>query len=280
LLAGTAGRTNRICVPLTALVTFFATGGAGANADAVRKVELRSESGGGVLTGYLLEPSQPGRRPAVVAMHGCGGPLARHGGLSSRHLDWGLRLRAAGYVVLFPDSFGSRGHGSLCSVKPRPVKQKQRVADAFAAQGWLAALPSVDPARIALLGWSNGGGTVLRTAIADAGGKFRFAISFYPGCRGLLRLLEQRPRIPVSILIGGADDWTPPGPCVELSKLWGTPIKVYPGAYHSFDTPGSRPRIRRGVAFSADGSGNVHVGTHSEARADAIEEVMRMLRRL
>lgn len=243
----------------------------------IQKVEFPASGTEQRLTGYLLEPAEPGPRPAVVALHGCGGLFARYGGLSSRHLDWGLRLRAAGFVVLFPDSFGSRGFGSLCRVRPRPVRQRQRVTDAFAAHAWLAARPNVDPARIALLGWSNGGGTVLRAAVADVQRRYRFGIAFYPGCRALLRNPERRPAVPVHILIGGADDWTPPAPCIALSDSWGTAINVYPDAFHSFDTPGSPARVRRGMAFSADGSGNVHVGTHPQARAAAIREVMRIL---
>ena len=157
------------------------------------------------------------------------------------------------------------------------MKQRHRVADAFAVRAWLASRSDVDARRISLLGWSNGGGTVLRVAIADKGRLFRRALSFYPGCRALLRRADRRPQIPVTILIGGADDWTPPAPCIAVSKIWDTPILVYPGAYHSFDTPRSRVRVRRGMAYSADGSGNVHVGTHPKARAQAIKDVMRIL---
>lgn len=271
-------RSFRLFAGLMAMMAMAV--GAAAQDSLVKRVTFPAEDGRERLTTYALWPDAPGRRPAVIAMHGCGGPLARYGGLSARHLDWGLRLRSAGFVVLFPDSFGSRGFRSLCRVRPRPVLQRHRVSDAFAARAWLAAQPDVDPKRIALLGWSNGGGTVLRTAIADRQRLFRLAISFYPGCRALLWRPDRRPKIPVTILIGGADDWTLPGYCIDLSKAWGTSIKVYPGAYHSFDTPGSRVRVRRGMAFTPDGSGNVHVGTDPRARAEAIRDVMRILRAL
>lgn len=243
----------------------------------VEKVTLGARGGHEALTGYLLRPKGPGRHPAVVALHGCSGLFAKYGGLSSRHLDWGLRLSDKGYVVLFPDSFGSRGWGSLCHVKQRPVKQRHRVGDAIFAARWLRDQPFVDGRRMALMGWSNGGGTVLRTIVREEARVFRTAIAFYPGCTFMLRKVALKPHVPLSILMGAADDWTPPAPCVALAKRWDVPITLYQGAYHGFDAPGMRVRIRKGMAFTATGTGVVHVGTNEEARGRAIGHVDRIL---
>ncbi|MCB1512963.1 MAG: dienelactone hydrolase family protein [Hyphomicrobiaceae bacterium] len=226
---------------------------------------------------HFVRPVAEGKRPAVIALHGCGGPLSRNGGLSRRHMDWGLRLSGLGYAVVFPNSFGSRGHGPLCRARPRPVKQSQRAKDVFAAYDWLIKQPFVDPKRIALLGWSNGAGTVLRVATLPQARVLKTAIAFYPSCKFMLSQTSRTPKIPISILIGESDDWTPAQPCVELSKKWTSPIHVYPGAYHGFDTPNSKLRVRKGVAFSANGSGEVHVGTNPAARDAAIKEVERLL---
>ena len=56
-------------------------------------------------------------------------------------------------------------------------------------------------------------------------------------------------------------------------------IHVYPGAYHDFDHPNRRLQVRTGYAFSADGSGRVHTGTHPAARADALKRVPEWLKR-
>ena len=50
-----------------------------------------------------------------------------------------------------------------------------------------------------------------------------------------------RPAAPLLILIGDQDDWTPAEPCrrlAEAAQQAGYPvtIKIYPGAYHSFDS--------------------------------------------
>src|SRR3954451_13984974 len=75
------------------------------------------------ITGYLYKPEGAGPFPAVVAMHGCDGAID-DGKVRPLYGTWGERLAARGYLVLLPDAFGSRGHGSLCAIQPasaRPV---------------------------------------------------------------------------------------------------------------------------------------------------------------
>lgn len=245
---------------------------------------IRFESADGqasTVRAQILRPEGEGPFPAVVAMHGCGGLYNTRGRLKPRSADWGARLRDAGYVVVFPDSFGSRGQGKLCTVVDRPVSQTDRVADAFGAAKWLAAQPEIDARRLALIGWSNGGTTVLWTAAhgADGGADFRSAIAFYPWCRDVEDM--SRPsssRFPLTILIGGADNWTPPKPCTRVAKKWKARIVVYPGAYHDFDAPGMQMQELTGTALSADGKGIVRAGTQPAARAAAIAEVMKTLK--
>lgn len=232
---------------------------------------------GGTINGYLLRPDGAGPFPAVVALHGCGGLWKRKGGLTSRHADWAYRFRAAGYAVLFPDSFGSRGHGSLCKIKKRPVKHVHRVGDLRGAADWLASQSFIDPEKIALIGWSNGGSTLLRAVAPDKAPTktdFKAAIAFYPSCRWALKKAAWRPRINPVIHMGAADDWTPPGPCRSLASKWTIRLALYKGAYHSFDSPNSKVRVLTGRAYSANRSGIVHIGTHPQARRAAINDVM------
>ena len=74
------------------------------------------------LGGVFYRPAGPGPFPAVIALHGCGGLWREQGMLSMRHADWGERLAAAGFAVLMPDSYGSRGLGSQCGVKDLTVR--------------------------------------------------------------------------------------------------------------------------------------------------------------
>lgn len=91
---------------------------------------------------FKPEGSDATRRPAVVALHGCGGMYSavptRRERLSVRHQAMAELLVAEGYVVLFPDSFRFRGQEELCTIenRQRPITQANRRLD---AQGALAA---------------------------------------------------------------------------------------------------------------------------------------------
>ena len=238
-------------------------------------------AGGLMLQGWLYEQAQSGQ-PAVVAMHGCSG-LTEDGKPSQRHEDWGQRLSAQGFVVLFPDSFGSRGLGPQCKVSDREVRpSKERVDDAKAGLAYLASRTNVRPQSISLIGWSNGGSTVLYTVepkhAPGSGPDFAKAVAFYPGCRVPLETGLWRTRMPLLVLIGAADDWTAALPCVDLiaaAKTSGAiaDIVTYPNAYHDFDHPNLPIHTIDGLAFTASGTGQVHTGTNPAARADAIARV-------
>lgn len=235
------------------------------------------------LQAELYRPGGAGPYPAVVALHGCGGLYDRAGVLNRRHSDWGERLSTAGFLVVLPDSFGSRGLSSQCRSGAREIRPgRERKADAFAAKAWLQARPDVKPGAVSLLGWSNGGSTVLYTAAAGAPGAsggpdFARAVAFYPGCRVPVEH-GWRDRVPLLILVGQDDDWTGAGPCQDLAESAArrgeaVSIVVYPGAYHDFDHPNLPVRERGGLAYTVDGNGAAHVGTNPAARADALRRV-------
>jgi dienelactone hydrolase len=228
---------------------------------------------------YLRRPDADQPVPAIVAMHGCGGLFRADGRMSARETDWAERLVRLGYAVLFPDSFNSRGFRQICTVAgaDRPIRPRHRATDASASAAWLVRQPFVDTSRLALLGWSHGGSTVL--AAADTAGAeaspslFRAAIAFYPGCRIYAERADYAVRMPLTILIGGADDWTPPEPCRELTKRPNIKLIEYPGAVHGFDAPNTPRRTLSGVGLSARGDGKVEVGTDPKARTAAIDAV-------
>jgi dienelactone hydrolase len=232
----------------------------------------------------LFRPEGPGPFPAVIALHGCAGLYGRTGDLSPRHADWAERLTAQGYLVLFPDSFGSRGAGPQCKVKVRVTRPaEERTADAIAAKVYLASRSDVKPNAISLLGWSNGAAAVLY-AVGGARSKtnatpdFASAVAFYPGCRLPAKNADWHTTTPLLILIGAFDDWTPSEPCAALAaraKAAGNPVSivVYPDAYHDFDHPKLLVHENAGLAFTADGGGSAHSGTNPAARADALRRV-------
>ena len=233
---------------------------------------------GVVLQAWVERPASPGPHPAIVAMHGCGGLGSAKQPLNSRHADWAKRLIQAGFVVVFPESFVSRGLGSQCNVRDRDIRAKNRAEDAFSAAEWLAARPDIVGNRIGLMGWSNGGSAVLsavRNIRAPRGVDFKQAVAFYPGCRSF-QDGRYAARLPITILHGLADDWTPAEPCKTLS---GVTFIGYADAHHDFDFPDLPLRTRK-AAFSANGTGVVTIGTHPEAREKAIAKAMALFGRM
>jgi len=237
----------------------------------------------------LYRPDGAGPFPAVVALHDCGGLAQRPLHQAQLYSEWAKVLVADGFVVLFPDSLGSRGLGSQCRERDRKVHaSRERVADANAARRWLEGQDYVRPDHIALLGWSNGGAAALwavrrRATPHDGSADFRSAVAFYPGCRRL-RETAWSARVPTLILIGSADDWTPASACQQMvagarGRSAGVQIIVYPGAHHEFDRADSPIRLRTGLVNTADPSGKAHGGTNPSARDDALKRVPEWLQK-
>ena len=255
----------------------------GRTAPAGEDVEIRD--GELALKAVLFRPEGSGPFPAVVGLHACGGLHNRSGQLGTRYRDWAERLVAAGFVVLFPDSFGSRGLGAQCTTRERDRRaraSRERVGDANAARRWLQGKDWIKGDRVALLGWSSGATAALwtirlRALQHDGNPDFRSAVAFYPGCRRLSDVAWSA-RVPTLILMGSADDWYPTPACQQMvrdarGRSAHAEIVVYPGAQHEFDHPNRPATQRTGLAFSRDGSGRAHVATHAGARADALRRV-------
>ncbi len=209
----------------------------------------------------------------VVELHGCGGPFARRDG------QWAIALAKAGHVVVLPDSFGSRGAGSQCRVHHRvAMPNRLRRQDAIAAATWLSHQPGVPTGGVALIGFSNGGSTVLATAAIRPDlppGLFSRFVALYPGCRARLQNPHWAPAGPMLILIGQMDDWTPAAPCEALARRFPDRIRlvVYPGAWHDFDAPDDPVHLTHGLSETPNNVGHAHAGNNPEAQANALVQV-------
>jgi dienelactone hydrolase len=191
------------------------------------------------LQGFLRQPNDPGPSPAVVLLHDCQGDWRR---LDER---WGRLIASVGYVTLTVDSFGPRGLKDTCT-SGAPIAV---MSDAYRALNYLVQQPSVDPDRVAAIGFSQGGWLALTSVERGiieqtAQHKFRAAIAFHPPCLGF----KDNMTVPTLLLIGELDDWTLAQECrnmvegrddygISRQKGQGAPVKlvVYPGAYHAFD---------------------------------------------
>jgi dienelactone hydrolase len=189
----------------------------------------------------LLRPQGTGPFPALIMLHGCSG-------LGSRDKMWAERLRTWGYLSLRVNSFAPRNLKRVCG--GGILEMAARVPDALAALAFLRTLPDVESQRIALMGWSHGGGATLSTlgaAPEDPSDGFRAAVAYYPACR---HVKGWRTRTPTLLLLGGDDDWTAPTPCqalVERERRAGLDASqvTYPGARHGFDNPLLGPNPHR-----------------------------------
>ena len=245
---------------LIAVALAFLLGGVAQNAEAGENVRYPNVA----LPGTMIEPvtvrseiyRPPGNVrpfPAIIVLHGCGGHDAHHE-------RWAERLVTWGYVAVVVDSFASRGFGNICK-KTTAVTPEMRVSDIYGTAEYLRKLPYIDKDRIGLLGFSHGSWTIMK-AIQE---KYqlrlfgiRAAVAYYPYCNPKL---DVRIDVPLLVLMGADDDWTPATLCRELQAdealKKGAPVEMifYPGAYHGFDRP-------QGVSeISGSGVGGV-VKTH------------------
>ena len=186
------------------------------------------------IAGELYLPPGGGPFPAVVLMPPCTGRLP----LRVEQAD-GARYNALGYALLAVDSFGPRGFEEGCSGVGSSV---DLVMDAYGALLYLAELPSIDPERIAIVGYSKGADTALSAVGFDGVERlfdrtFRTAIAYYPFCQ---RQEDVAVSVPTLILIGELDDWNFARDCRDIMarrKGLGAPMRlvVLPDAHHSFN---------------------------------------------
>jgi carboxymethylenebutenolidase len=268
-------------------------------------VYFQSGDGRTELVGYLFKPQTAGPAPAVVMLHGRGGPYSSNSNascglvsrdtigspcnaatLSKRHMMWGSYWSDRGYLALLPDSFGPRGkgHGFGRFTHDDPeradVNEKTvRPLDAEGALTYLRQRRDVIAGRIILQGWSNGGSTTLnvmyrqsQTNGSQTAG-FRAALAFYPGC-GEQALLRPTLKVaaPITMFLAADDEEVSPTICQHVaarSREAGTPIGVvtYRGASHDFDEPSaSRQAIPGNHAAMEDAK------AQAGAIADAIHD--------
>ncbi|CAN5902183.1 dienelactone hydrolase family protein [soil metagenome] len=198
-------------------------------------VAVGNSPAGPEITGWMYRPSGNGPFPAIVLAHSCAGV--------NRHTEvWGKLLASWGYVVLAPDSFGPRNEKAVCT-KPGVVTGGMRVSDVAGALKFLATQPDVRADRLGLIGHSHGGWTTVRSVQGSYGLAalgLRAAVAYYPSCAPQF---DRDVSVPLLILIGDKDDWTPAERCRRLEAAGFTrPDLVesvyYPNALHSFDSTG------------------------------------------
>jgi dienelactone hydrolase len=258
-------------------------------AGAQERVSFPSFDGAGnapvVLSGYFFAVATS-PAPAIAMFHGCGGAYDKSGKLSRRMREYAELFNGLGMHVLVVDSLTARYEKELCTQRTgtRRVTQANRRLDALGAIAYLAERADVDAKRIGMIGWSNGGSTVLSASnlhhhdVAAAIVKPAFTIAFYPGCESDLKR-GYSPAAPLLMLVGQLDDWTPSAPCVALARSvieMRPEIAVYPGAWHGFDSD-TPVRLRKDVPNGVNPGQGVHVGGNPAAWRASRDRVVQFL---
>lgn len=188
----------------------------------------------------VFKPEGEGPFPAIIVMHGSGG-------MRDHHRNWARQFVSWGYVALVFDSFTPRGFPNGITTNTPAVMPQKRVSDAIGAAEWLNQQPYVAKGKIGTIGFSHGGWTTMKLVQADMHAKeygIKGSVAFYPLCD--VRT-EGNVDIPLLILIGDKDSWTPVFRCQELVDSRSLKRKelvelvVYPNVTHSFDEYIPRP---------------------------------------
>ncbi|WP_052341367.1 dienelactone hydrolase family protein [Salinarimonas rosea] len=209
--------------------------------------------------GFLYTPGAVAAaksRPAVVILPGLGGIIAE------RELRYAKRLAAEGYVTLAVDTFGSRDAAySNHTRRALHVTETMMLADAYAALAHLASLPMVDPARVAVMGFSYGGMIAVLAAyrqmaeLFDADG-LRFAghVSYY-GCSVPRFDDPTTTGAPVEIFLGALDRNVDPERSREIAedlRRGGSRVgfHLFEDTYHQWDSQNIEKKFVRFSLYS------------------------------
>lgn len=204
---------------------------------------------------YSYIPSKQGHFPTLIAIPGCSGissenPRAEEADPQLREDDLLFRrhyrymaekLKAEGFAVLLVNIHAAEGLLTACA---DPI-DSERIAEYInEAVAWVRELPYVDTDKLHIIGWSMGGGGVLKwlNRPRNEATSVRSAIVVYPPCNKLKNLSIS---IPVLMLLGGSDDIADPTICEDLVGSVANEQRItvynYPGARHGFDIEDAPP---------------------------------------
>jgi dienelactone hydrolase len=209
---------------------------------------LRGDAYGKATTtsGQLRLATNSSRLPVVVLQHGSGG-------MAPNVEMWARELNKIGVSTFALDGFTGRGLTEV-NTNQALLGRLNFILDIYRALDVLAKHPSVDPARVALMGFSRGGQATLYASLKRfqrlwnrSGVEIAAYVSFYPDC--MTKFLSDTDVVgrPIRIFGGKQDDYNPLAACkayVERLRAAGADVQLteYPNASHAFDNPlGAQP---------------------------------------
>ena len=178
---------------------------------------------------YLFKEIKHTPRPTVIIAHGCDGTQ------NHSYKEWLVQVSRWGYNGVMVDSFLPRGFTNLCNNRSSAVNPELRSYDIGKLVDYIKQQPW-HTGKIAVIGFSHGGSTVLNLANNDRVGGVDAAVAYYPSCwskrYNFIGRDWTKPQFPVQIHFGDKDTWTPPEWCTNIEKY---DLHMYKNATHAFD---------------------------------------------
>ncbi len=173
----------------------------------------------------------------VVLLHGCGG-LRAEAMWTAWVEPWVEVFQTRGMATAVVDSFGPRGVEQVCTGNVAGWAMR-RADDAYSVRAWLGQQPYVDATRVAVMGMSNGGRTVLAALRVPRKHPDTFVagVALYPGCQSDVDSVFYAPLL---VLVGSADTVAPARFCEDMQRgrresAPDLTLVVYPHALHALD---------------------------------------------
>ena len=166
---------------------------------------------------------------------------------SSHHLEYIHMYQEMGIATFELQSFQSREISSTVGTQV-DVTTAMIILDSYKAFEKLSKHPQINKNKVAITGWSLGGGVTLfsgwlplKNAI-NKDLKFAAHLSYYPPCIVEPETLDFSDS-PIHLLVGELDDWVPADACVDLASKMkengaNIEVTVYEDSHHSFDRKG------------------------------------------
>ena len=225
------------------------------------------------MKGYLAyDKDVKGKRPGVLV-------VPEWWGLNDYARRRAGMLAELGYTALAVDMYGE---GKVVTTPDEAGKLSSEAMKNFDASkaGFMAALdflkgqPTVDPSRIAAIGYCFGGGVVLN--MARQGVDLKGVASFHGGLAAVKPVQPGSVRAKILVLNGGADKFITPEQIEAFKqemKAAGADFQFisYPGALHSFTNPEA---TELGKKF------NIPIAYNAQADKESWSEMKRFLTKI
>ena len=251
------GVMKKLVLGFALTVTIFLAVGIGYADPRISGKTVEYSAQGVVMKGYLAyDENTKGKHPGVLVVH-------EWWGLNDYARKRARMVAELGYTALAVDMYGD---GKQAMHPDDAKKFSSELMKNFddakarftAAMEFLKQQPSVDPTRIAAIGYCMGGGVVLN--MARQGVDLRGVASFHGGLTAVKPAQPGGVKAKVLVLHGGDDKFIPPEQIEAFKqemKSAGVDFQFisYPGAVHSFTNPDADElgkKYNMPIAYNAD----------------------------